>query len=54
MKKHDSKKLTLARETVRTLAGSDLGKIAGGLAAVEPIVSSDNRECTYSRNCGTL
>lgn len=49
MKKHDSKKLTLARETVRTLAGGELGKIAGGLVA--PIVSSDNRDCTYSRAC---
>jgi hypothetical protein len=51
MKKHDSKKLTLARETVRTLAGGDLGKVLGGLAAEVGIVSSDNRDCTYSRAC---
>lgn len=53
MKKHDSKKLTLARETVRTLAGGDLGKAAGGLAPVAGIVSSDDRACTYSRACQT-
>lgn len=51
MKKHDSKKLTLARETVRTLAGGDLAKIDGGLANVVGIVSSDNQDCTYSRAC---
>jgi hypothetical protein len=31
MKKHDTRKLTLARETVRILAGGELGKAAGGL-----------------------
>ena len=44
MKKTESKKLTLARETVRVLNG-DLQDVKGG------IVSSDNRQCTYSRNC---
>ncbi len=51
MKKHDTRKLTLARETVRTLAGGELGKIAGGLAQNVGIVSSDNEDCTYSRQC---
>jgi hypothetical protein len=51
MKEHDTRKLTLARETVRTLAGGEFGKIAGGLANVVGIVSSDDRECTYSRAC---
>jgi hypothetical protein len=51
MKKHDSKKLTLARETVRILAGGELGKVAGGLANVVGIVSSDDQDCTYSRLC---
>jgi hypothetical protein len=53
MKKHDSKKLSLARETVRTLAGGELGKVAGGLALQVGIVSSDDRQCTYSRACQT-
>jgi hypothetical protein len=53
MRKHDSKKLTLARETVRTLAGGELGKVAGGLLQQVGIVSSDDRECTYSRACQT-
>ncbi len=54
MKKHESKKLTLARETVRTLAGGELGKVLGGLAApAVGIVSSDDRQCTYSRLCQT-
>lgn len=51
MKKHDTRKLTLARETVRTLAGGELGKVAGGLGNVAPIVSSDDQDCTYSRQC---
>jgi len=45
MKKHDTKKLTLARETVRTLVAVDLEKAAGG------IVSSDNRACTFTQKC---
>ena len=53
MKKHDSKKLTLARETVRVLAGGELGKVGGGLAQQVGIVSSDDRQCTYSRACQT-
>lgn len=51
MKKHDTRKLTLARETVRALAGGELGKFAGGLAQHVGIVSSDNQDCTYSRAC---
>jgi hypothetical protein len=47
MKKTESRKLTLARETVRVLDG-DLRDVKGG------IVSSDNQECTYSRKCQTL
>jgi hypothetical protein len=46
MKKTESKKLTLSRETVRTLDGY-LQNVKGG------IVSSDDRACTYSRNCQT-
>jgi hypothetical protein len=53
MKKHDTRKLTLARETVRILAGGELGKAAGGLGDVAGIVSSDDRACTYSRLCQT-
>jgi hypothetical protein len=48
MKKTESRKLTLSRETVRTLDGY-LRDVKGG--AVVGIVSSDNRACTYSRNC---
>jgi hypothetical protein len=51
MKENDTRKLTLARETVRTLAGGELGKVAGGLGNVVGIVSSDNEDCTYSRAC---
>ena len=47
MKKTQSRKLTLARETVRTLDGG-LENVQGG------IVSSDNQACTYSRKCQTL
>jgi hypothetical protein len=44
MKKTESKKLTLSRETVGTLDGY-LQNVKGG------IVSSDDRACTYSRRC---
>jgi len=44
MKKTEPKKLTLARETVRVLDG-DLQNVQGG------IVSSDNKQCTYSLKC---
>lgn len=47
VKKHDTRKLTLARETVRILAGGELGKVAGGLANVVGIVSGDDQDCTY-------
>jgi hypothetical protein len=47
MKKTESRKLTLSRETVRTLDGY-LQDVKGGAVA---IVSSDNRACTYSRQC---
>jgi hypothetical protein len=52
MKKIERKKLTLSRETVRTLDGSDLLAAKGGLQPVG-IVSSDNEECTFSRDCQT-
>jgi uncharacterized Fe-S cluster-containing MiaB family protein len=48
MKKTESRKLTLSRETVRTLDGY-LRDVKGGVAV--GIVSSDDRACTYSRNC---
>ncbi len=47
MKKHDSKKLTLARETVRILVAGNLEKAAGG------IVSSDNQACSFTLKCQT-
>ncbi len=50
MKKTESKKLTLSRETVRTLDGY-LQDVKGGVASGVAIVSSDNRACTYSRQC---
>jgi hypothetical protein len=52
MKKIERKKLALSRETVRTLDGADLLAAKGGLQQVG-IVSSDNQECTYSRDCQT-
>lgn len=45
MKKHETKKLTLARETVRHLVTEDLAQVAGG------IVSSDNKACTFTLKC---
>jgi hypothetical protein len=45
MKKHDSKKLSLNRETVRHLEGAELRDVIGG------IVSSDNAMCSYSKKC---
>jgi hypothetical protein len=51
MKKQETKKLTLSRETVRNLEGVALANVKGGLAQIAPIVSSDNRDCTYSRTC---
>jgi hypothetical protein len=50
MKKQESKKLTLARETVRNLETAELGQVEGGVAAPGK-VSSDNRLCTLSRIC---
>jgi len=50
MKKTESKKLTLSRETVRTLDGY-LQDVQGGVASAVGIVSSDDRACTYSRQC---
>jgi hypothetical protein len=52
--KKETKKLTLSRETVRNLDGAELVPVKGGYAQIAPIVSSDDRACTYSRNCGTL
>jgi hypothetical protein len=52
MKKIERKKLTLSRETVRTLDRSELLAAKGGLQQVG-IVSSDNEDCTYSRECQT-
>lgn len=43
MKKSTTKKLSLARETVRNLEATGLEQVAGG------IVSSDNKTCTYSK-----
>jgi len=51
MKKQESKKLTLTRETLRTLEAIELGGVAGGLVENPGRVSSDNRACTYSRTC---
>jgi hypothetical protein len=50
MKKTESRKLKLSRETVRTLDGYLQG-VKGGVASDVGIVSSDNRDCTYSRKC---
>jgi hypothetical protein len=50
MKRQETKKLALSRETVRNLEAAELEQVAGGLA-VAPIVSSDNRACSYSRAC---
>lgn len=44
MKKTDMRKLTLAKETLRTLDG-DLKDVMGG------IISSDNKFCTFSLKC---
>ena len=52
MKKIERKKLSLSRETVRTLDASGLAAVKGALQLVG-IVSSDNQDCTYSRNCDT-
>jgi hypothetical protein len=48
MKKHETRKLSLNRETVRHLEGADLKDVIGG------IVSSDNITCTYSKKCNTV
>jgi hypothetical protein len=50
MKKTESRKLMLAKETVRNLDGY-LQEVMGGVASAVAIVSSDNRACTYSRQC---
>jgi hypothetical protein len=46
-----SVKLALSRETVRNLDLLDLRDAKGGVAGE---VSSDNRDCTYSRVCDAL
>ena len=51
MKRQETKKLTLTRETLRTLEAIELGGVAGGEVGR---VSSDNRACTYSRACDSL
>jgi hypothetical protein len=51
MKRQETKKLTLSRETVRNLEGRELAAVEGGFAQIAPIVSSDNRACSYSRAC---
>jgi hypothetical protein len=43
MKKTAKKKLALSRETIVYLESRDLERIAGG-----SIISSDNKECTYT------
>ena len=50
LKKIERKKLALSRETVRTLDRPELLAAKGGLQQVG-IVSSDNEDCTYSREC---
>ena len=52
--KRETKKLALSRETVRNLDRTELAAVKGGYAQIAPIVSSDDRQCTYSRNCDTL
>ena len=42
-----SRKLQLSRETVRRLDPETLRGVHGGAA----IVSSDNKQCTYSKQC---
>jgi hypothetical protein len=44
-------KLALSRETVCNLDLMDLKDAKGGLAKDAGKVSSDNRDCTYSRLC---
>jgi hypothetical protein len=52
MKRQETKKLALTRETLRILETVELEGVAGG--EVVGRVSSDNRACTYSRECDTL
>ncbi|HEX4494727.1 MAG TPA: hypothetical protein VIE43_03570 [Thermoanaerobaculia bacterium] len=52
MKKNERKKLTLSRETVRSLEKSGLAAIQGALLPVSP-VSSENVVCTDTRTCPT-
>jgi hypothetical protein len=47
MKKNNTKKLALSRETIRALVAGDLEKAAGG------IVSSDNQFCSFTLKCQT-
>jgi hypothetical protein len=51
MKRQETKKLTLTRETLRILEAAELGGVAGGEVGR---VFSDNRACTYSRACDSL
>jgi hypothetical protein len=58
MRKDSRTKLPLHRDTLLRLDSDNLQAAAmrrarGGLEAIAPIVSSDDRECTYSRLCGT-
>jgi hypothetical protein len=58
MRKDVRTKLPLHRDTLHRLDSETLQTAAmrharGGLAGVVGIVSSDNRQCTYSSACGT-
>lgn len=44
MQKTTKKKLSISRETIAHLETRDLQRVAGG-----SIVSSDNKDCTYTR-----
>jgi hypothetical protein len=47
MKKQETKKLTLSRETVRNLEGVALTNVQGGVT----VPTSDGRTCQETRTC---
>jgi hypothetical protein len=49
MRKHLKKKLTLSRETLRSLQGDQLGKVAGGACTMEDLTTC---VCTDACNSG--
>jgi hypothetical protein len=53
MKKNSVKKLTLSKETVRSLDFSHLTRVEGGITTTSDLCSLTSSNCTYRITCQT-